>query len=56
MAGCGFLMVSLWWIAWWMWCFDGRFLGAEKYAMISGFIFDGCLFWKPSGSFEVLRG
>jgi hypothetical protein len=46
MAGCGVLMVNLWWDAWWMWCFDGRFLRPEKYATIFGFIFGCFLFWK----------
>jgi hypothetical protein len=31
----GVLMVSLWWIAWWMWSLDARFfLSAQKFWLV----------------------
>jgi hypothetical protein len=26
-------LVSLWWIAWWMWCFDTMFFAAENFPL-----------------------
>jgi hypothetical protein len=33
------LVVKMWCIVWWMWCFSSRFLRLEKYARLGGFIF-----------------
>jgi hypothetical protein len=35
-------VVKLWWIGGELWCFDGHFLGLEKYATFLKFIFGWC--------------
>jgi hypothetical protein len=41
-AECGFLLVSLWWIAGESWCVDGRISGVENFSLFRDLFLGEC--------------